>query len=63
MNDEKVRVSGELARGSNASVLPTVNPGAEKIAAEKKAAGIPSVVYVMCALPSQNILLRFLIKQ
>lgn len=47
MNDEKVRVSGELARAPNASVLPTVNPSAEKTAAEKKAGGLPSVVYVM----------------
>jgi len=45
MNEEKVRVSGELPR--DAPVLPTLNPDAEKAAAEKKSSGIPSFVYVM----------------
>ena len=50
MNDEKVRVSGEMSRGLAPPVLPTVNQDVEKAAAEKKGAGIPSVVYVMFVL-------------
>ncbi|KAG9246604.1 triose-phosphate transporter family-domain-containing protein [Calycina marina] len=46
MNEEKVRLSGEMSRGVS-SVLPTVNPSSEKTLAEKKAGGLPSVVYVM----------------
>jgi len=49
MNDDKVRLSGELPRPA-APVLPTLNPDAEKAAAEKKAAGgLSSVLYVMYA--------------
>ena len=54
MNEEKVRISDEFARGSNAAVLPTVNPSSEKAVAEKKSSGVPSVVYVMCALSHRN---------
>lgn len=46
MSEEKVRVSGELSRPTTAA-LPTLNPDAEKAAADKaNAASMPTFVYV-----------------
>lgn len=55
MNDEKVRVSGELSRGQAAPVLPTINPDAEKAASDKKSAGVPAFVYVMYVFIASDI--------
>lgn len=42
---EKERMSGEVAREQDASVLPTVNPEAQK--SEPAKPTIPSAVYVV----------------
>lgn len=43
--EEKSRVSGEVSRGGNAPVLPTVNPNAEK--GSQQAFSVHPVFYVM----------------
>jgi hypothetical protein len=46
MSEEKVRISGEMARPTDAPILPTVNPASEKSEAPKAAAVHPAF-YVM----------------
>lgn len=60
MSEEKVRVSGELSRPA-APVLPTLNPDAEKVAAEKAtASAVPTFVYVGYVLVHDQMRERFL---
>jgi len=57
MSEEKVRVSGEAPRTAAASILPTVNPDAEKSQAPASS-GIHPAVYVASVFPTarQNLL-------
>lgn len=41
--DEKQRISGEVPRGEKGSVLPTINPAAEKLQQPPKAAIHPAL--------------------
>lgn len=47
MSEEKVRVSGEVSRSTNAPVLPTVNPDSEKRQSDAASNGIHPAFYVM----------------
>lgn len=45
--DEKTRVSGEVPRGENGSILPTTNQDAEKSSPQSKGPQIHPALYVM----------------
>ena len=40
MSEEKVRVSGEIPRGAESPILPTVNPDVEKVQVQKGPKGL-----------------------